>query len=480
MELYKIVRQLTSAEFEELHDGFTNNKADKSALFLKIIRQFPENPDKEFLIQVDITPAAFYVLKSRLNQKVEEFLLTRLGDPNLDVISRVLKAQELAYNNSRQITVGALNKLERELVRLDFPYGLTVVYKLMQQLHCFNDEDLSFYQKQYNKQMAYTVAMDKATDLLTRFFRLFDSYWHSRKEEDLTQIARVVEQIDNLCHLYDSHRLYIYKSIIHLYVILFLDMEDEVRCELEKADVIFEKAMEILNVYKEDKTYEHIHMVFNFLRYIHFERTNQDKLRIYFDILDFKVEELLTVFYLNANTALFLAAKIRHHVRNNTTAGLMKDVDLHLSNISLDMYRPSFYIQYHFFLAETAFLNGDYNKSNKVLYSLRNTLSFRKYPHSDLETKFLLAIGYIMTQEDELTSQTIMSIQRQLRNETSNKYEHCKTLLKILTVASGNRANTRIRNFEKYIPEWEELNTGKYAMLTEINMRNIFLTDFFN
>ena len=73
MDLYKIISQLTEEEFTDIYNTFTANKADKSAAFLKIIRENPETPDKQFLGEFDITPSAFYVLKSRLNQKNRDF-----------------------------------------------------------------------------------------------------------------------------------------------------------------------------------------------------------------------------------------------------------------------------------------------------------------------------------------------------------------------------------------------------------------------
>ena len=88
VDLYKIVSQLTDDEYSEIHNGFIANKAERSASFLETIRENPEAPDKEFLDKTDINPSAFYVLKSRLGTRVETHLLNRLGDPNLQLISR--------------------------------------------------------------------------------------------------------------------------------------------------------------------------------------------------------------------------------------------------------------------------------------------------------------------------------------------------------------------------------------------------------
>lgn len=478
MELYNIVRQLTEPEFEELLRSFEDARADKSAAFLKTIRKTQHEPEKEFLKQYDISASAFYVLKSRLNQKVEEFLVTHLGDKNLDVISRVFKANEKVFENSRQMSIGALNQLEKELLRLDFPYGLMTVYKLLQNLHIFDTDKSNYYQSEYKKQVAYTLAIDNAQDCVMQFFKSFDNYLLSRKEEDFQQILRLIEKIDNLCNLYDSHRLFLFKSIVHLFGLIFLDITNEPRCEMESPGALLEKAVGTLNLYPDEVSYQNLHLLFNFLLYGYWDKQGSDKAMIYYEILDYKIEEMLTRYYLNAQMLPFLFSKIRYHVRTKTEAKLQQEAEKYLSNIHLDTYRPAHYIYYQLFLAKTAFVNGQYAKSNKILYALRNAMSFRRYPHVDLEIKFLMTIGYIMTNEWKLAEQFLKTIQRQLRNEEDTHYDHCRILNKILTVAAGNRSNTRRRNLEKYVPEWNKLNKGRFAMLTEVDMHKVFLVEF--
>ncbi len=480
MDLYKIVSQLTEEEFDEIHSSFVANKAEKSASFLRIIRGNPISPDKDFLDSFEISPSAFYVLKSRLNQRIETYLLNRMGDPNLQLMQRVLNVNDLVFNNPREISVAALRRLEKELLAFDFPFGLMIVYKELQNLHAFDEDNYTYFKSRYNQQVAYAVAMDKGADLVVQFFQAFDNFYLGRKDRDHAEMIKLMEKIDNLNNLYESHRLYVFKCIIHLYAKLFINIPDTIRCEVEDTEVMFERSFEILGDYKDDSLYQNLNILFNFLRFTHYEHNQvRDKSKIYFEILDYKIEEMLTSYHLNANTSLFLFQKLRYHTRSNTVDQLIKDVEDYVGDIDLDPYRITFFVNYNRFLAHAYFAAGEYKKASRILFNLRNEVNLKKsyHTHMELEIKFFLALTYVMLQDFDLANQLILSLQRQLRKTTMARYEHAKKLLKVLNVALGGKPKTRVKNLRAYIDQWEESNLGPYALLEEIDLEALFLRE---
>ncbi|WNJ17988.1 hypothetical protein [Pontibacter sp. G13] len=477
MDLYKIISQLTDEEFTDILNQFIANKADKSASFLDIIRKNPETPDKEFLQKHDITPSAFYVLKSRLNQKIETFLLNRLGDPNLHVMRRVLNVNDLIFNNPREISVAALRKLEKELLKFDFPYGLMIVYKELQNLHAF-DENHTYYKSRYNQQVAYAVAMDKAIDLVVQFFRVFDEYYLSRKDRDHAEMIRIMEKIDNVNNLYESHRLYILKAIIHIFAKLFIDIPDTIRCELEDSEAMFERSFEILSEYKDDAFYSNINLLFNFLRFVYYDNNNiRDKSNMYFDLLDYKVEELLTRYHLNVNTSMFLFHKMQYHKRTNTIDQLIRDVDTYISQIEVETYRMAFFVNFHMFQAQAHFFDKNFKKAARILYNLRNEVNLRKKIHFDLEVRFMLALTYVLMEDFDLANQSILALQRQLRKPSMERYQNNRVLLRILSVALGGKPKTRSKNLRMQIEKWKEISKERFSLLKDIDMEEIFLQE---
>lgn len=477
MELYKIVGQLTQEEFEEIYSTFLANNADKSAAFLKTIRENPDTPDKQFLDEYKIAASAFYVLKSRLNQKVEAFLLSRVGDPSLHVIHRVLNINDLIFNNSREISLAALRKLEKELIRLDFPYGLMVVYKALQNLHAFDEDNYNFFRSKYNRQAAYTLAMNEAMDHVIQFFRAYDYFYLNRKEKDFTEMIRLMEKVDNKNNLYESHRLYIYKTIIHIFAKLFIDIPTTIRCEVEPIGDMFEKSFQILEDYKDDTFYSNISILFNFLRFVHYDNEKDSRSIIYYELLNYKMEELLARHHYNAPTSLFLFRKLKSHQESDTISELVQEIDQYISKVEVEPYRTTNYLNYHLFVAYAHFFDGDYKKASRILYNIRNELNLRKHVHAHLEVKFLLALSYVLMEDYDLANQLILSLQRQLRKQTMAKYAHGKVLLKVLTVALAGRPSTRAKNLTTHIQKWREANVGHHAFMEMIDLEALFLKE---
>lgn len=467
MYLYKIVTQLSSEEFDALYQTFTDSKADKSAAFLKIIRENPFSPEKDFLAQNTITAAAFYVLKSRLNTRVEDFLLNRVGDPSTHVMRRVMNVSDMLHTNPREISMAALRKLERELVRFDFPYGLMTVYKEMQNLNLFEEESYEHYGHEYNRQVAYAIAMDKTIDMVMQFFRAFDAYYMMRRDKEIADMVRIMEKLDNLSNLYQSHRIYVYKSLTHLIGKYFLEIPDTIRCEFEDTDTIFARCFQIMSDFPDDTFYKNINILFDFLRFIDFKNKQQaDRAKIFYEILDYKLEELVVRYHFNANTSLFLEYKIRHHTQNNTLPALLHDVEEFVGDIQVDPYRLSFFYNYKMFLAYAYLLNGKYKKAARIIYDMRNAVNLRKYQHADLESKFLLALAYSLDDEDyDLANQLQLSLQRQLRKKTLECYDNTKYLLRILSGLLHGKAAAKNKTMIANAEKWQQGNTGRYALL---------------
>ena len=73
-KLKNIVKQLSEKDFQSIHDSLIENNAEKSAYLLKAFRE-RKLSDGKIMAELGVTANAYYTLRSRLNQKIEEHLL---------------------------------------------------------------------------------------------------------------------------------------------------------------------------------------------------------------------------------------------------------------------------------------------------------------------------------------------------------------------------------------------------------------------
>jgi len=468
--LYKIIKQLSEEEFGDIYQNLTSNKADKSALFLKTIRE-SDNPVEDFLEKQDISASAFYVLKSRLNQKVESFLLNRLGDPKMEAIHKVFKVYDLIFNSPREISITTLKKLEKTMLDMDNPLVLMVVYRGLKMLHNNQEKHRSEYEKLYNQAVAFYLTSEKAFEAVMAFFRSYDRYYLGRKKSDFNEIIKIIERVNNLNNLYDSQRIYICKSIIHLFARQFIELPERVLDIMDPQDEAFDKCFHILENGQEDILFKNINLIFDFLRYAYYKGEGKsDQERIYYEILDYKIEELLTSFNFGMECSQILFFKLERHLKEGTLNDLFSDHDDYLDKIDLDPSRVVTYVNHAMFQAYVAYYSRNYDNASRILYRLRNKVNLRKFPHMDAEVKMFLAFTYVLQDEVDLANQLILSLQRQMKKAHFQEYPHGKAFLKILTNRLSGKTSKRVQQVEKYLGEFKEGNNGSHAFLPYLDM----------
>lgn len=468
--LYKIIKQLSEDEFGDIYQNLTSNKADKSALFLKTIRE-SDNPVEDFLDKQDISASAFYVLKSRLNQKVESFLLNRLGDPKMEAIHKVFKVYDLIFNSPREISITTLKKLEKTMIEMDNPLVLMVVYRGLKMMYNYDDEHRINYDKAYNQAVAFYLTSEKAIEAVMQFFRVYDRYYLGRKKTDFNELVKVIEKVNNLNNLYDSQRLFICKSIIHLFARLFLQLPDRVMDIMDPQEEAFDRCFTILEKGKEDILFKNVNLIFDYLRYAHYKDSGSvEREKIYFEILDYKIEELLTEFNFGMDCSQILYFKLQRHLEEDRIPELIADYDSYISKIELEPNRLVTYVNYAMFQAHVAYYAKNYDNASRILYRLRNKVNLRKFPHMDAEVKMFLAYTYVLQDEVDLANQLILSLQRQLKKATFADYQHGKIFLKILTNRLSGKTSKRVQQVRKYMEEFSRLNTDSKALLQHLDL----------
>ncbi len=173
-KLKNIIRQLSEDDLGAIYDSLMESSADKSAYLLKSMRE-KQMSDRRIMEELDVNSNAYYTLRSRLNQKIEEYLLQQMESPRTDILKKVANINETIFTKKTAIATATLKKLEKELLDYDLSNELTTVYKSLKKLH-INSPEYYNYSQLYNKHVAYMLALDKAEDILSEYFKKYGMF----------------------------------------------------------------------------------------------------------------------------------------------------------------------------------------------------------------------------------------------------------------------------------------------------------------
>ena len=108
-KLKNIIKQLSEEDFVAIYDSLIESSADKSAFLLRAMRE-KQQSDNKIMEELDVNTNAYYTLRSRLNQKIEEYLLQQMENPRTDILKKVANINEIIFTKKRAIAVATLKR----------------------------------------------------------------------------------------------------------------------------------------------------------------------------------------------------------------------------------------------------------------------------------------------------------------------------------------------------------------------------------
>ncbi len=470
--LQKIIHQLNEKDYSLLSLQMKESKADK---FLSLLVKYrkEKTTDKELITILNVNPPAFYTLKSRLSEKVQFFLFKNTAETRIELIQNVSKIDQLVYNTPRETAIQILKKLEAELIKNDMPNELIVVYKALKKLHLHSAKHFD-YSQLYNKHVAYNLAQDKAEDLLSSFCKTISEYYLSRNEIQLTSLILLKNEMENVCRLYKSHRLTIYKNILNIHFALFLSDAAKLHDETTIESMLAEST-EILKNFEDDKVYKHLIQVINFL---YFEYYYQLKLHknalVYYDKISCKTEALLLLNH-SCFASHFLISKIEYTVTGS------KLPDFHLKNDILedepDPENIPNFILFVYHKTSIAFYEGRYSDAIQSLNKLLREISFKSIPFSEVEIKLFLAMLYFFNKDEEHASVILRNVTRKINEEkTSEKYKCVTPFLKLLKSLGKGQSDKKEEKTILLNNYYKAANIGQYRILESLVLNDEILS----
>jgi hypothetical protein len=436
-KLKNIIKQLSEKDYQAICQLLIESSAEKSVYLLTAIRE-KQVSDRRMMDDLEVNTNAYYTLRSRLNQKIEEYLLQQMESPRTDILRKVANINEILFTKKRSIAVATLKKLEKELLDYDLSNELTVIYKSLKKIN-INSPDYFNYKQLYNRHVAYTLATDKAEDLLAEYFKKYSSFFLSGDSREKLELSLLLQEMRNVSDLYVSHRLFVFQSCMEIFHRLFVEPEDATDADLEPIEDIMDKVEKIFSNYSMDSIYYHMNLLFVFLKfeyYTHYKLYRKSEK--YYEELHDAVGNLLNNYSNYTFPPRFLISKIERHLRTGTEAELYSEDENIFDDYEIDQNALGEVVVYNCYRGIIAYYAGEYNNAAKWFNNLLNEPGLKKNPYVQLEVKVLLALQYVLKQDYDLFSQLISSIQRQIRIVGKENCEHLVNIVKILRMYTSS------------------------------------------
>jgi hypothetical protein len=479
-KLKNIIKQLSEKDFKAIYDSLIESNAEKSAYLLRSLRE-RQLSDNKIMTELDVNANAYYTLRSRLNLKIEEFLMGQLESPRTDVLRKVANINEVLFTKKRAISVATLKKLEKELLDYDLANELTVIYKSLKKLN-INSPDYFQYSQLYNRHVAYMLAVDKAEDLLADYFKKYGDYMLNGGEVEKLGLSLLMKEMQNVGKLYESHRLYVYHSAMYIFHRLFVEVDDNMQQDGESIEDIFDKVQKIFESYHLDAIYYHLNLVFEFLKleyYNHYKVYRQAEK--YYEEVNDACGNLMVNYSTYTFPSQFLISKLERHLRSGNEADLYAENESIFLDYEVDTMDVPKHIIYIVYRALSAYYIGKFDEAAKMINGLLNDVSLKKYPYAQLEIKTLLALQYTLLRDFELFNQLSNSIQRQIRLFGKDSCENIQLFLKILKIATSEAKKEKAKKITGVIPKLSTIQVNYFAPTRLIKLDDKFvnlLTEF--
>jgi hypothetical protein len=474
-KLKNIIKQLSAADYQSIHDALMQSNAEKSAHLLKFIRE-RQMSDAKVMEELDVNTNAYYTLRSRLNQKIEEYLLAQMESPRTDLLKKVANITDVVFTKKRAIASATLKKLEKELLDYDLANELTIVYKTLKKLH-LNTPDNFMYSQQYNRHVAYMLAMDKAEDLVAEYFKKYGQYHMSGNEVEKFGLEVLYKEISNVRNLYKSHRLYVYFSLVNIFHRLFVDTRENENLDEEPIEDIIEHVEKIFEDFNRDSIYFNLNIVFEFLKleYYNYYKVYR-KAERYFDEVNFNTALLLSNYNLYTFPPQFLLSKIDRAVRLEMEDQLYEENKNLFADYEVDLNDVPRQIIYVMYRAISCFYAEKYDEAARFLNNLLNDLSLKKYPQAQIEIKLFLALQYCILSDYDLFNQCVNSIQRSIRISDNDNMEHVQIFIKIMKTALGENKKTKPSKIKSLIDRLRFVEISHFSSIRHIRMDEKFIS----
>lgn len=441
IKLKQVILQLNEDSFSQLKESFKKTKADNFEILLDSYRVNGVS-DTEIIEKLSISANSFYVLKSRLFDRIQEFLSVDVFSDQETLIKQLLEVPEICFNRPREIAIAFLQKLEKELLKFDLHNDLMVVYSALKKMHLYSDKYF-FYSQLFNKHAGLGLSLEKAEEILGNFIRILGQYNFSKSQSFLDTLNFIRLEITNLYSLNPSRQIEIIRNITELQLIIFTPEAGSMSLT---TDELLQGTRRIFAELPESAAQKKWEIALDYLSFEYYYSKNELKAALPFYE---KVNAQISTILLYNNiclTSRFLISKLRFCEEMN------RQEDLALIKAGPDMLYDSTDVHAKVMIAiYTSMLSYKHKKIKEaisILNDVLNEVSFKDYFNEGIDVKLTLTWFYLALKDYDLAEITVKSVSRKIKSEEPDKYSQVLSLIKIVDgeISTGGSTKNATKN----------------------------------
>jgi hypothetical protein len=469
LSLKDLITQLNHTEFEDFKLTFKKNKAGKSLLLLDALRDNNQS-ERKTLENLKINKTSYYTLRSRLYDKLQDFLLERVKGDEHQLIEKVSNIPHIIFNYPKKQAIAIIQKFEQNLIEIDQPIHLIKVYEALKRLHQ-NTNSYYIYSEKYNELITHILNYSKSTELLKELLQSMGKHYLSRDPIHLQRIQFTMDRmIDFEQTVKESDRSTLHILIGQAFYQIYVE-DKEQNETLAPVEDIIKKAQGIIGKYPDNVFYININLVCSHLQFEYYHKYKiRKKETEYYLLLQNDLVRFLNSFSYYTIPNFFLLHKIPLSKSLEKITFFETEYNQLQSNFEPDKEDVLNYILFQIYQATISHLLSKYERSNEHLNDIRNSFSLKNYTHIELEVKLLLILNYSLLKETELAESYMKSLSRKIKIIEYYNYPNVKILLKAFQGIRKNKNRNLKKEIGKLMDEFNLLNSGTYAVLPSIDL----------
>ncbi|MGE0567224.1 MAG: hypothetical protein AB7O73_04690 [Bacteroidia bacterium] len=459
-KLKKIILQTDNSVLDEIENNFRKNNSVK---FLHLFTSYRDGTieDETIRTQLNCNENSFFVLKSRLFDKIQKHLLSKSESTKTTADSSDLNLNHYLHSYPNETAIAMLQQMEKNFIETDSPYDLIHVYSALKKAHFYSDKFYS-YSKQYNNQVAFLLAIERAEEILYKYNRSLANYYFSDSETEQELLFMLIKEIKNTYSLYKSRRIKLIHNIIIIQTILFanLELKDE-----PSVEDLLEESGEILKQFIDDSSLSHYKKVFDYLNFeYYFSLGISKKYILYFELIENNLKNFLL---LNNSCLAFRFLNSRSDLYANQAK--QNNISEGLSDLYFDKNDLFTEVIVKLNCSIGAYYDGDVKTAILLMNEILNEVSFKNYFFVEANIKLSLMHFYIIKKEYDMAESIIKGLSRKLLTFKGDKYKNIKQAVKLYSlVFSGMKSRTAREKFKDMYDQLVFYNTKEKKVLSSL------------